>query len=153
METGSCVVSVRSGSGSFSEDDVPSGLIPCPQIGRLRRLMLTFDRTFVLVGTGRFVAFRLDHDVGLFPQIPVGITMQHVYCAARSVGLITIVGDREVPLPAFVARAKELAVTRCRACNVGDFVGNDPCWVCVAREEQKAVGAAFGSGRGARCRS
>lgn len=152
MKTGDSVVSCNSDSGSYSEVDGPPGLVPRAQIGRLRWLMLTFDERFVVKGTGRFVAFRLDLDAGLSPQIPHGITLQHVYCAACSIGLIATVDDREVPASTFVARVKELSLTRCRMCGVGDRIGDEPCWVCLAREEQGVIRAVFGLERGVQCR-
>lgn len=149
METGDFGDFRIPNSGSFSEIDRPPGLVPRSQIGRLRRLMLTFDTTFVFAGYGRFVAYRLDVVVGLAPRIPLGLTMEHVYSAARSVGLIAVVGDREVPSPSFVMETGRLSLKPCKVCGVGDYVASstaiDPCWVCLAREEQVVVRAAFES--------
>ncbi len=143
-------------SGSFLEVDAPPGFVPRPQIGRLRWLMLAFEKTYVVSGTGRFVAFRLDIDAGLAPRPIVGVTMLNVYESALSIGLIAIVGDREVPSPAFVARAKALSVARCHTCGVGEYLSapdvHDPCWVCLARREQAEVRAVYGSVGDVRCR-
>ena len=155
METGDHEVFRVSNSGSFSEADPSPRLIPRPEIGQLRRLMLAFNTTFVAAGYGRFVAYRLDVAFGLAPRIPLGLTMVHVYGAARSVGLISIVGDREVPLPSFIADARRLSLRSCDTCGVGDCVVDgavvDPCWVCLAREEQAAVRTVLGLDSGDQC--
>ena len=127
-------------SGSFSEDDGPLGLVPCVRIDRLRLLMMRFSSSVVVAGTGRAVAFRLDTDLGLSLRFSLGVTMIDVYDAARAVGLITVVDGREVPFAAFVALAKTLTFERCTTCGVGDrATANERCWVCDAREEQRAI--------------
>ncbi len=150
METGVRVPSCI--SGSFSKADDRPGFVPRPQIGRLRFLMLVFDRQFVSADTGRFVAFRLDVDAGLSYQDGIGVNMLDVYDAARSVGLITVAEGREVPNPEFIAEAKRLVLNRCKTCGIGERVQGDPhCWVCDVREERRFIAEAAATGRRASC--
>lgn len=125
------------------EVDRTSGLIPLVLIAPLRQLMVTFHEHVIPVGTGRHVALGLEIRFGLLPCYPPIVMLRRVYDFARKDGLIVDADGRELPLPAYIARAKDFTVLVCDTCQLGQNVPESGCWVCNTRAEQQMIRAAL----------